>query len=181
MAYTVPLMTSADPDRMAFEILVRQHHRRLLGYALALCRAPAEAEDLVQEAFLVAYRDLARFDPSRDFAAWVRGIVRMKWLESRRRRERPLDDAALAALDEGHRGFDAAEAATGDDALATLRGCVAHLDDALRETVELFYLQELPCQAVAERTGVSVEAVKKRLQRARAALGECLGRKLGRA
>jgi RNA polymerase sigma-70 factor (ECF subfamily) len=164
---------------MAFEILVRQHHRRLLGYALALCRVPTEAEDLVQDAFLVAYRDLARFDPSRDFAAWMRGIVRMKWLESRRRRERPFDDEALAALEEGHRRLDAGEAG-GDDALATMRGCVAKLDDTLRETVELFYLQELPCQAVAERTGVSIEAVKKRLQRARAALGDCLGRRLGR-
>lgn len=174
-------MPTADPDRMAFEILVRQHHRRLIGYALALCRSSAEAEDLVQEAFLVAYRELGRFDPSRDFAAWVRGIVRMKWLESHRRRERPVDDATLAALDESHRRLEVSEAESGRDALATLRGCVARLDGALRETVELFYLQELPCQAVAERTGVSVEAVRKRLQRAREALGDCLGRHLERA
>jgi RNA polymerase sigma-70 factor (ECF subfamily) len=173
-------MPPTDPHRLAYEILVRQHHRRLLGYALTLCRSAVEAEDLVQEAFLVAYRELARFDPSRDFAAWVRGIVRMKWLESHRRRERPVDDATLAALEEGHRRLEVREAESGADALATLRGCVAHLDDALRETVELFYLQELPCQAVAERTGVSVEAVRKRLQRARAALGDCLDRHLER-
>ncbi len=173
-------MPPTNPDRLAFEILVRQHHRRLLGYAMALCHSGAEAEDLVQEAFLVAYRELARFDPSRDFAAWVRGIVRMKWLESHRRRERPVDDATLAALDEGHRRLEINEAESGVDALATLRGCVARLDGALRETVELFYLQELPCQAVAERTGVSVEAVRKRLQRARAALGDCLGRTMER-
>lgn len=167
------MTTPTDPSRMAFEILVRQHHRRLLGYALALCRSTTEAEDLVQDAFLIAYRELARFDPSRDFAAWVRGIVRMKWLETHRRRERPVDDATLAALDEGHRRLESGAAESGEDALATLRGCIARLDGALRQTVELFYLQELPCQAVAELTGVSVEAVRKRLQRAREALGGC--------
>lgn len=173
-------MPPIDPDRLAFEILVRQHHRRLLGYALALCRSAIEAEDLVQEAFLVAYRELARFDTSRDFAAWVRGIVRMKWLESHRRREYPVDNATLSVLDDGHRRLEVSEVESGVDALAMLRGCVSRLDGALRETVELFYLQELPCQVVAERTGVTVLAVRKRLQRARAALGDCLGRHLER-
>ena len=68
-------------DAGGFEELVRLHHRRLLAYALALTRSPHAAEDLVQDALLIAHRDLAKFDSTRDFGAWVRGIVRMKYLE----------------------------------------------------------------------------------------------------
>ncbi len=53
-------------DHRAFEILVRQHHRRLLAYSSALTPDSGLAEDLVQEAFITAFRKLSAFDPSRD-------------------------------------------------------------------------------------------------------------------
>jgi len=68
-------------DPKGFEALVREHHRRLLAYALALTRRIDVSEDLVQDALLVTHRDLAKFDATRDFGAWARGILRMKYLE----------------------------------------------------------------------------------------------------
>ncbi len=94
-------------DAKAFEILVRLHHRRLLAYALSLTGREDVAEDLVQDAFLVAHRDLARFDATRDFGAWVRGIVRMKYLEwARRCRTQPVDGALLDSIEERHRACE---------------------------------------------------------------------------
>src|SRR5438876_2266457 len=100
---------SVNVDAKAFEILVRLHHRRLIAYALSLTRREDVAEDLVQDAFLVAYRDLAKFDPTRDFAAWVRGIVRMKYLEwTRSSRTQAIDGAVIDSIEERHRTWDRA-------------------------------------------------------------------------
>jgi RNA polymerase sigma-70 factor (ECF subfamily) len=166
-------------DAKAFEILVRLHHRRLLAYALSLTRRDDVAEDLVQDAFLVAYRDLAKFDPTRDFSAWVRGIVRMKYLEwTRSTRVQALDGSLIDSIEERHRSWDQAVEEGREDALSALRACVGALSGHLGDTVSLFYSEDRPCAEIAERLGVAEEVVRKRLQRARESLAACLKGKL---
>jgi len=176
----VETMTSRTAvDAKAFEILVRLHHRRLLGYALALTGREDAAEDLVQDAFLVAHRDLAKFDPARDFGAWVRGIVRMKYLEwTRSARTTAVDAAVLDSIEERHRAWDRAVEEGREDALSALRGCLQSLSASLGEAVALFYTEKRPCAEIARRAGVEETVVRKRLQRARELLAECLKRKL---
>jgi len=72
----IPL--SAVTGRQAFAVLAREHHRGLLVFARALCGNHATSADLVQDAFVTAWRNLDRFDTTRDFGAWLRGIVRNK-------------------------------------------------------------------------------------------------------
>jgi len=173
---------STSPDGRAFEILVREHHRRVLAYALALTGRETEAEDLAQEAFVTAWRNMDKFDAARDFGRWLRGIVRRKHLElARARREQTLSEKAIDALEAAHTGWDAAvrEGRGGRaEALAALRECLALLDELLRRAVELFYLERLPCAEIAVRTETSDAAVRKRLQRAREGLAGCVRRKL---
>lgn len=166
-------------DAKAFEILVRLHHRRLLGYALALTQRDDAAEDLVQEAFLVAHRELSRFDASRDFGAWVRGIVRMKYLEwTRSTRAQAVDGSVLDSIEERHRSWDRAVEEGREDALTALRGCVQLLSAHLGDAVALFYTERRPCAEVAARLGIAEAVVRKRLQRARECLAECLKGKI---
>jgi RNA polymerase sigma factor (sigma-70 family) len=166
-------------DAKAFEILVRLHHRRLIAFALALTGREDVAEDLVQDAFLVAHRDLSKFDASRDFAAWVRGIVRMKYLEwTRSTRVQAVDGAVLEGLEERHRSWDRAVEEGREDALTALRGCVGLLSAHLGDTIALFYTEKRACAEIAERLGVAEAVVRKRLQRARESLAECLKGKL---
>lgn len=166
-------------DAKAFEILVRLHHRRVLAYALALAGREDVAEDLAQDAFLVAQRELARFDPSRDFGAWLRGITRNKYLEwTRSGRTRSLDAAALDALDERHRAWDRAAEEGREDLLDALRACLRSLAGHLGDAVALFYTEKRPCAEIAARLGVAEDVVRKRLQRAREALSSCLKGKL---
>ena len=168
----------AAVDSKAFEILVRQHHRRLLAYALALVSAEPAAEDIVQDAFLAAYERLAQFDPSRDFGAWMRGIVRNKYREwARGRREIVVDDAALEQIEQQHQRWDCAEEAPGD-ALRALRNCLTKLPPAMCRVVDLFYMQRLPGAEVASRLAESPATVRKRLQRARQKLASCIGKAL---
>lgn len=76
----VKKITTSDEamDRRSFSILVREHHRGLLAYARALTGEDHTSRDIVQDAFVVAWRNLGTFDVTRDFGSWMRGIVRNK-------------------------------------------------------------------------------------------------------
>ena len=91
---------AGDPRAGDFSDLVRAHHRELLVYATALTRDTATARDIVQDAFIVAYEKREVFDVTRDFATWMRGIVRNKWREwLRKNRRYDLGDHELARMD----------------------------------------------------------------------------------
>jgi RNA polymerase sigma factor (sigma-70 family) len=163
-----------------FEALVREHHRRLLAYGLALTRRPEVAEDLVQDALLIAHRDLGKFDVDRDFGAWVRGIVRMKYLEwTRSHRTERVSEIQLAELDARHRQWDRAAEEGWGDALEALRRCRELLGEHIADTLDLFYVDRRSCAEIALRLHVSEIVVRKRLQRARDVLGDCLEKRLG--
>jgi len=163
-----------------FEALVREHHRRLLAFGLALTRRPEVAEDLVQDALLIAHRDLGKFDADRDFGAWVRGIVRMKYLEwTRSQRTQRVSESQLEELDARHRAWDRAAEEGRGDALEALRRCREQLGGHIAETLDLFYLGRQTCAQIASRLHVSEPVIRKRLQRARDVLGVCLEKRLG--
>jgi len=165
-------------DKM-FEILVHEHHRRILAYALSLVRREEVAEDLVQNALIAAYRKISAFDPSRDFGNWVRGMVRMEYLNwVRAESEVPLEQSVLDALDWRHRQWD--EAARGREAgpLDALQHCLQRLQESVRQVVDAFYIQRLDCNAIGEKTGVPPPAIRKRLERARQFLLECITRRM---
>jgi RNA polymerase sigma-70 factor (ECF subfamily) len=165
-----------------FEALVREQHRRLLAYALALTRRNEAAEDLTQDALLIAHRDLAKFDAARDFGAWVRGIIRMKYLEwTRSRRMERMSEAQIEAIEAQHREWDRAAEEGRGDALAALRSCREELGNHIAETLDLFYSDQQSCADIAARLKTSEVVVRKRLQRAREALGDCLEKRLGAA
>ena len=165
-----------------FEGLVREHHRRLLAYAAALARRSDVAEDLAQEALLVAHRDLVKFDASRDFGAWVRGIIRMKYLEwTRSHRLERMSEAQLEAIEAEHRQWDRAREEGRGDALAALERCREELGDHVSRTLDLFYRDQRSCAEIAAQLNTSEVVVRKRLQRARDVLAGCLQKRLGAA
>ena len=166
--------------RQAFAVLAREHHRGLLIFARALTRHEATAADLVQGALVTAWRNLARFDVTRDFGAWLRGIIRNKWREHLRRhaREVDLDDATLEAWENHLAQWDANRVAGNVGMLDALDDCLRRLPDPLNETVRRFYYQQEPGETIAATLGVDIATLRKRLQRARQTLRTCLDRKL---
>ena len=130
-------MAIPPADRQNFATLAREHHRCLLIYARALSRNEATAADLVQDAFIAAWRNLGRFDVTRDFGAWLRGIIRNKWREHLRRhaREVDVDDATLEAWEFRFALWDANRSPGNDDLLVTLDDCLKHLPDTMCEAV----------------------------------------------
>ena len=139
---------------IAFEILVRRHHRTLLAYATTILDDEHDARDVVQDAFLVAYRRLGDFDPARSFAAWMRGIVRNCCHENRRRSER-LSSASpevLHAVEQQYQRWARVDGEEEKCALAVLSSCLGRLPESLRQVVELFYMENLSGREVARLT-----------------------------
>ena len=172
-------------DDKAFTVLVREHASMLLLFLRSSVGDPGTVDDLFQETMVTAWRHFDAYDVRRPFAAWLRGIARKLVLAHwRGRAEQPAaaDEALLDSLEARMRGLDAREADTWDDKVAYVERCLERLPGPLREAIDGHYGESLTAAELAARLGATVEAIKKRLQRARALLARCLagaGRLLG--
>jgi len=169
----------ASPDAAdVFAILVREQAERLLAYLRATV-PPSSVDDLFQEAVLVAWRRLGDYDRSRPFGAWLRGIARNLVMDhlSRLGRERPTDDALLDAIERRAREHDGADREEFRARLERLDECVAALPEEYRSVIHHCYRLDAPLARIAAQAGASVEAIKKRLQRARGMIAACMERK----
>ena len=160
----------------AFEILVRRHHRRLLAYAISIVGDENTARDVVQDSFVVAHRRLDEFDTDKDFAAWMRGILRNRCREVQRSDKRLLlvEGSVLDAIEQQHQSWDSGEAEHDRCVMRALHSCIGKLPEMLQQVVNLFYLQRLSGAEVATRTRTEESTIRKRLQRARQTLGDCI-------
>ena len=173
----MPAIDPADPDQ--FSQLVEDHHRELTVYALAMTRDPNTAREIVQDAFVVAYEKIATFDVTRDFAAWMRGIVRNKWREWLRKHSRPeIPEDDLAAIDAAVAGWQERRVNGQSQVFDALERCLDRLPDTLREAVDACYYRGETSDEAADRLGVAPAAIRKRLQRARILLRDCVEKKM---
>jgi RNA polymerase sigma-70 factor (ECF subfamily) len=164
------------PD--AFAELVRLHQGRLRAFAARYVANPDDVFELVQDAFLDAFRSLARVDAERPFGPWVRALVLNRVRNFfRSRRARPGLLAVDAAIEERIR----AEVDPGDldeRRIEAMRACVAELGEGARGLVDLRYHAGLPVKEIASRLECSPASVSVRLGRIRAALLDCVTRRL---
>ena len=169
VAYSAP-----DMDRTRFSELIRDHHQPLLAYARLLAGHPERARELVQDAFVAAWQAIGRFDVTRDFGSWLRGIVRNKWREDCRkhRREVSLGDAEMAGLEEAIRTWSALDGQEG--LLDRLADCRSKLPETLSLAVHAYYDDGHDGDGAAASLGIPPATFRKRLERARSALRLCL-------
>lgn len=153
---------------------VRCHQVPVWRYLRSL-GCPADlADDMTQEAFLVAFDNGLRDATSRATARYLRSTARFLYLRTvrkDRRRAELLADAADFLWDR-----DCVEDA-GASWLEALRDCVTRLDDRGRRVLQLFYGAGLGRAEVARELGMKENGVKTLLHRVRIALRECLQRK----
>jgi RNA polymerase sigma-70 factor (ECF subfamily) len=167
-------------DRAPFAILVRRHNQRLFRAARAIVGDDAEAEDVVQQAYLDAFRNLSQFRGDAAFSTWLTKITvnaATTRVRGRRRLAEVVDlaDAGTGAV------VDSAHEAVANRELARL--IERHIDDlpeALRVVLVLRDLEELDTAETAEVLGLSLEAVRVRLHRARGTLQAVVAAEIGR-
>ena len=168
--------TDDHTGREVFEILAREHADMLVGFLRSLVAQADVVDDLFQETMLAACRRLGDYDRTRAFGPWLRGIATKLVLRHRARHARDVmrcDDAVLDALETRFQEAGAAPDAF-RETLDRLRTCLGRLPVKLRDAIRLAYEQGLRLREVGKSMGASEEAVKKRLQRGRRLLAECL-------
>jgi RNA polymerase sigma-70 factor (ECF subfamily) len=152
-------------DTGAYADLVARYRDRLGRYALHMLGNREDAEEVLQDAFVRAYRSLARCDDPERFGAWLYGILvnrcRTTGARAARRARRfvhdpvALEAAPLAAPD---------PLTEWDDAI---RWALARLPSESREAFLLKHVEELEYEDMARLTGAGVSALKMRVKRAR--------------
>lgn len=164
-----------------FEILVREHAHSLMAYLRAVVDDAAAADDLFQETLCVAWRRIDDFDRKRPFAPWLRGIAAklvLVWRRQHASQDRLCDAETLEYLDRRLAQVQRLPGDTLEEKLAALADCMAAMPESFRVALELRYQDEFRPPDVASRLNLSVEALKKRLQRGRAILLDCIRTKL---
>jgi RNA polymerase sigma-70 factor (ECF subfamily) len=163
-----------DDKRERFEAQVMPHLDAAYRFARWLSRSPADADDVVQEAFLRAFRGFDRLRGS-DVKAWLLTIVRNCHATAHRQQQRRAavalpdeDDEPGAALPAA--GPDPESASIGADERRTLERLIAALPEEHREVLLLREMEDMSYREIAAVTGLPVGTVMSRLARARAAL-----------
>lgn len=167
-------------DKKIFAALIHEHSHMLLTYIRAAIHNSATVDDIFQETMLVAWRRFDDYDPNRPLAKWLRGIARkliLAHFSSLKNRPVYCRDSVLQVLDNRLTHMDSQPGDTWQDKVAALDTCLEHLPASLRQCTELFYRDEFKTQDIALTLNATRETVKKRLQRARALLADCLQRK----
>ncbi|MEU9027135.1 sigma-70 family RNA polymerase sigma factor [Streptomyces sp. NPDC048383] len=166
---------AAEGDDEAFAVLVRRHVPALVRLATGLLGDRAEAEDAVQDALISAWRKLPEFRGRSSFGTWVYRIVTNRCLNVLRAR-RPQ-----ARLEEASE-VSAPEHSVAPDRIAEARAAVTDLHHALAdlsaEQRTCWVLRELDDHSytfIAETVGITEQAVRARVFRARRQLTDALG------
>jgi RNA polymerase sigma-70 factor (ECF subfamily) len=167
-----PLPSGGGPvtSELTIDQVVAAHHRAVYRYAFRLTGMVADAEDLTQQAFLVAQRKLDQVRDPAKADRWLFAVVRSCFLKSRRRR-RPASAANLDIRIE-----DIAVEPPRDDAVdrERLDRALDDLPDQYRLIVAMFYFEEFSYRQIAQELGIPIGTVMSRLARAKQRLREHL-------
>ncbi|MFN3974272.1 MAG: RNA polymerase sigma factor [Dehalococcoidia bacterium] len=164
-------------EREAFRTIVERYQDVLYGTAFLMTGDAGTAEDLVQEAFLAAWRGIRGFDPQRPLKPWLVRILVNKALTAQRRRS--LSAVPLNEATPHSGGPSPEESVILQERHQALRQAVASLPAEVRQALLLRYFTGLTVPEVAHTLGWREGTVKSRLHRALQHLRETLEEKLG--
>jgi RNA polymerase sigma-70 factor (ECF subfamily) len=174
-------------DEDAFETLVRQHGGRMLAVARRFLTCEADALDVLQEAFIAAYKSIGDFKGDSSLATWLHRIVvnaaLMNLRSKRRRAVEPIDDL-LPRFDRQGSWADGSDGAAQlplqsleqKQTRAMVRRNIERLPEAYRLVLILRDIEELDTAEVATKLAISENAVKIRLHRGHQALKTLIAR-----
>ncbi|MDX3850002.1 RNA polymerase sigma factor [Streptomyces sp. AK02-01A] len=165
---------AGEGDEEAFETLVRRHGPAMLRLATRLLGSRTEAEDAVQDAFVNAWRKLPEFRGESAFSTWMYRIVTNRCLNQLRARHLATDLDSVPEPATPDPQSSPARVAESHAATHALAGAMAGLSPEQRACWVLRELYGLPYENIAEVVGISLQAVRGRVFRARRSLTEAM-------
>jgi len=162
-----------------FEILIRQQTDALRTFIRAIAFDKDLVDDVFQDTIVAAWKQIDAFDRTRPISPWLRGIARNCLLGASRQKRRAIvsDEVVTNHVEKNMSILDGDAGEALNERTEAMRTCMERLGEEEREAVDLCYKREMRANRAAEVAHVSHDAMRKRLQRARASLYECLQRR----
>jgi RNA polymerase sigma-70 factor (ECF subfamily) len=168
-------------EAAAYDEFVRAHSPRMLAVTRRILNSEEDAKDAVQDAFVSAFRGLPNFEGGSLLSTWLHRIAvnaaLMKLRTRKRKPERSIETLLPQYLEDGHHAEQFQEWNLPVDKrlmraemCAVVRQCIGELPENYRTVLILRDIEELDTDEAAERLGLTPNAVKIRLHRARLAL-----------
>ncbi|GIV09177.1 MAG: hypothetical protein KatS3mg019_1268 [Fimbriimonadales bacterium] len=165
-------------DEAAFEQIMNLYADRLYNYILRMVGNPADAEDLLQEAFLRAYQGLPNFDGRASLSTWLYRIATNLCIDHQRKRARRVQTVSYSVWedDEGETGEwefpdlqtpNPMDAALNRELRQVVEQAVAALSPKLKTVLLLYDVEELSYDEIARVLSIPIGTVKSRLNHAR--------------
>jgi RNA polymerase sigma-70 factor (ECF subfamily) len=162
-------------DTGLFEIIMRRHNQRLYRTSRAILRDGAQAEDVVQDAYVRAYQHLGQFAGRSHFGGWLLRIAVNEALARLRGRKRYGEASALQIEGDRMDYFASAtpnpeQQASNSEMRTLLEQSIDALPEPQRTVLVMRDVEEMSTTETAEALGITEENVKVRLHRARTIL-----------
>lgn len=164
------LKASMQGDTAAFETIVKNYQSFICAITYSATGDVGKSEELAQETFLSAWKDLAQLKDMNKFRGWLSSIARNIIRNSFRSQKRDIISQAVSmnqVEDAGIRDSEPTEIAITTEQQAVVRQTLQQIPTKYREPLVLFYRQEQSIKEVAEQLELSEEVVKQRLSRGR--------------
>jgi RNA polymerase sigma-70 factor, ECF subfamily len=175
----------------AFSVIVKRHQDKMLNMAYRITSDYQEALDVVQDAFLTAYKNLAEFRGESLFSTWLARIVINHSRNRVRKRGRlkrhecssidapVLNDRGSIAIEPAGRGPTPLDSLIKNDLDKKVQECISALDEDQRVVLVLREIEEYTYDEIGGMLSLPDGTVRSRLFRARALLKECLKKFMG--
>ena len=161
-----------------FAGLVKEHQASLRVFVRSLGVEPDWVDDLAQDAFVVACREMGSYDPERDFGKWLRGIARnlvRNELRKQGRHRRILNEGLSQHLLEFS---EQEEEQFGAGDVSALRDCVEQLPNRSRELVRSRYYEGWNATVLADKFEMKAATIRQTLLRIRRQLYQCINQRM---
>lgn len=168
-------------DDSALEEIIRRHQRNVLNLVYRYLGDASYAEDVAQEVFFKVYRARQQYEPKAKFSTWLYRVTVNHCLnEIRSRKSQPAPAALSDDLLNDSGVIDPDENLDREEIQRSVKAAIDALPEHQRMAVILARYEELSYEEIAETMGISLEAVKSVLHRAKEGLKEKLARFLKR-
>ncbi len=167
--------------RDAFRLIVREFSLPLRSFLASQLHHHDDVDDMTQDVFIAAYRDLTTFRRGSDFGAWLRGIARNKLLDhfrSTSRRERALDRFRQEIGRLVEHDLETAALTQNAETIEALLHCISRLPEKLRRVVRAGLEGDKPAE-LAKQYVTTVGAIYNLHYRANQLLRECVQKGMG--
>jgi RNA polymerase sigma-70 factor (ECF subfamily) len=163
------LKQSMKGDEIAFNQIVESFQKPVFNLCFRMLGNSEAAEDAAQETFWRAYQSIKKYNPDRSFATWLLSIAAHYCIDQHRKRKLPVVeiDDYLAEVAPDHNTPNPEAIAIQKEQQTQIQELLDELPDLDRASIVLRYWHECSEEEISEVLGITINAVKSRLHRAR--------------